>query len=68
MGILVSQTFARGGFRHHSGVLTSSFQSNWISGGWIVQLLSSFSQKELCYQLDLKDELNSEILEAKLVP
>ncbi|MFY0782821.1 hypothetical protein ACDZ29_04210 [Peribacillus sp. RS7] len=45
-----------------------SFQSNWISGGWIVQLLSSFSQKELCYQLDLKDELNSEILEAKLVP
>ncbi|MFE4704344.1 hypothetical protein [Peribacillus simplex] len=41
------------------------FNRKWISGGWIVQLLSSFSQKELCYQLDLKDKLNSEILEAK---
>jgi hypothetical protein len=48
-------------------VLTSSgdFNRKWISGGWIVPLLSSFSQKELCYQLDLKDKLNSEILEAK---
>ncbi|MED3832473.1 hypothetical protein [Peribacillus frigoritolerans] len=33
-------------------VLTSSgdFNRKWISGGWIVPLLSSFSQKELCYQ------------------
>jgi hypothetical protein len=48
-------------------VLTSSgdFNRKWISGGWIVPLLSSFSQKELCYQLDLKDKLNSEISEAK---
>ncbi|MED3907613.1 hypothetical protein FQP34_04425 [Peribacillus simplex] len=67
-GFWLARQFARGGCRLHSGVLTFSFQSNWISGGWIVQLLSSFSQKELCYQLDLKDELNSKILEAKLVP
>ncbi|MBL3645353.1 hypothetical protein JMN23_23635 [Bacillus sp. RHFB] len=48
-------------------ILTSSgdFNRKWISGGWIVPLLSSFSQKELCYQLDLKDKLNSEISEAK---
>ncbi|WP_411738858.1 hypothetical protein [Peribacillus sp. S4] len=33
-------------------VLTSlgDFNRKWISGGWIVPLLSSFSQKELCYQ------------------
>jgi hypothetical protein len=66
MGILVVRQFERKVSTSLKSTL--SFQSNWISGGWIVQLLSSFSQKELCYQLDLKDELNSEILEAKLVP
>ncbi|WHX65959.1 hypothetical protein QNH26_20125 [Peribacillus frigoritolerans] len=30
--------------------LSGDFNRKWISGGWIVPLLSSFSQKELCYQ------------------
>ncbi|GAA1368714.1 hypothetical protein GCM10009597_02850 [Peribacillus frigoritolerans] len=48
-------------------VLTSSgdFNRKWISGGWIVPLLSSFSQKKIMLSMDLKDKLNSEISDAK---
>ncbi|WP_342602742.1 hypothetical protein [Peribacillus sp. FSL E2-0159] len=67
MGILVSQTICKRRVSTSFGSPDNVISIELDKWGWIVQLLSSFSRKELCYQF-LKDELNSEILEAKLVP